>query len=221
MRITDELGDVAKLGGFFAIGVGEPPGRWQPIERFYTDGFADLITRTAEGRGAGALRVSASLVQFSIASRLWSPALACAVMHGVAPDFVGLQRAGDSADLAIVEPTGVRGSESELVEVLYEAVVQRHLEPLGAGLGVKLAPGLLYGNVASAMVAATRALYSARPRLRDPATRLARALLDTGKLTGTGTVKYNLAFRRRSCCLYYRIADGAKCGDCGLTRPAR
>jgi hypothetical protein len=101
---------------------------------------------------------------------------------------------------------------------LYEVVVTRNLEPLAKGLLVKVAPGLLYGNIASALVAATRALYALQPGLRDRATKLARGLLETRRLAGTGTVKYNLAFRRRSCCLYYRVADGSKCGDCGLAR---
>ena len=27
-----------------------------------------------------------------------------------------------------------------------------------------------------------------------------------------------VAFRRRSCCLYYRVAAGGKCGDCPLVK---
>ncbi len=148
-------------------------------------------------------------------------AIACAVSHGIVPDFIGLHRADGSADLLLPAPTGgVRvDSEQQLVQALYEAAVQRNLEPFADGLGgVKLAPGLLYGNAASAMVAATHSLYGMRPDLRDHATRVARALLQTGKLADTGTVKGNLAFRRRSCCLYYRIADGSKCADCGLVK---
>ena len=34
-------------------------------------------------------------------------------------------------------------------------------------------------------------------------------------MTGDG-----LSFRRRSCCLYYRLPGGALCGDCGLARPS-
>ena len=38
--------------------------------------------------------------------------------------------------------------------------------------------------------------------------------LPTGTLTGTG-------FRRRSCCLYYRVPGGGVCGDCCFLRPPR
>jgi ferric iron reductase protein FhuF len=54
---------------------------------------------------------------------------------------------------------------------------------------------------------------------------VAARLLRTGPLAGTGTLAYRggrPAFRRRSCCLYYRVPGGALCADCGLTRvPAR
>lgn len=215
--VDAELAEVARYGGFFAIAIGDPVDGWQPISDCYRDGFSDLISATAKGDGTSDLRVAASLVQFSVASRLWSPAIACAVSHDVVPDFTEVYRAENSAALLLATPAGVRvDSESDAAAALYEAVVERHLEPLAAGLRVKVAPGLLYGNASSAMVAATRALYMLAPSLRDKATRVAQALLDHSKLAGTGTVKYNLAFRRRSCCLYYRVADGAKCGDCGL-----
>ena len=211
------LAEVARYAGFFAITIGDPLDEWRPMSDCYRDGFSDLISASAKGNSTSDLRVAASLVQFSVASRLWSPAIACAVSHGVVPDFAEVYRAENSAALLLANPAGVRvDSEIETAAVLYESVVERHLEPLAAGLRVKVAPGLLYGNAASAMVAATRALYALEPGLRDKATRVARALLDHLKLAGTGTVKYNLAFRRRSCCLYYRVADGAKCGDCGL-----
>jgi FhuF 2Fe-2S C-terminal domain len=217
MRISDKLAEISDYGGFFAITVGGEADGWLPIARSYADGCADLINATAERYGTKDRRVAASLVQFSLASRLWSPAIACAVVHGIVPDFDGLEIAEDSAELRLPNPTGERiDSEERLAAMLYEVVVERNLEPLAAGLGVKLASGLLYGNIASAMVAATRALYAVERGLRDEATRLARSLLETRKLAGTGTVKHNLAFRRRSCCLYYRIADGEKCGDCGL-----
>ena len=216
-RISAQLSAVADYGGVFAITVGgDDADGWRPI----ADGCADLIDATARQYGTTTdRRIGASLVQFSFASRLWSPAIACALRHSIVPDFTGLQRARDSADLRLPDPTGMRiENEDRLSASLYEVVVQRNLKPLAEGLPVKVSSGLLYGNIASALVAATRALYALQPDLRDRATRLARALLGTQRLAGTGTVKYNLAFRRRSCCLYYRVADGAKCGDCGLTR---
>ncbi|OBB73407.1 (2Fe-2S)-binding protein [Mycobacterium sp. 852014-52144_SCH5372336] len=215
MRIDAQLTEITRFGGFFAIAHGGAEAGWRPVNACYTDGYQDLIEVTAKRYRTSDLRISASAVQLSHASRLWSPVLACAVTYGVVPDLTSLQRAEDSPALRVPAPEGAQivGDPSA---ALYRIVVEEHLERLADGLRVKVAPGLLYGNIASALVAATRALYSVRPQLRDSATALARSLLETGRLTGTGTVKYNLAFRRRSCCLYYRVSDGSKCGDCAL-----
>src|SRR5262249_55597320 len=101
-------------------------------------------------------------------------------------------------------------------ELLYSVVVRQHMEPLEAGLRVKLAPGLLSGNIASALVGAAKALLSVRPDLRQSIVGVTHALLDTGRLAGSGVITGDLGFRRRSCCLYYRLPDGGKCGDCPL-----
>ncbi|MGV0603297.1 (2Fe-2S)-binding protein [Mycolicibacterium sp. XJ1904] len=217
MRIDGQLTEIARFGGFFAIAHGRAEAGWRPVNACYADGYQDLIEATAARYRTVDLRISASAVQLSHASRLWSPVLACTVAYGVIPDLTSLQRAEGSPALRLPVPEGdqLGGDPSG---TLYRIVVEEHLERLADGLRVKVAPGLLYGNIASALVAATRALYSVRPQLRDSATTLARSLLETGKLTGTGTVKHNLAFRRRSCCLYYRVAEGAKCGDCGLAK---
>lgn len=216
VRIDGALDDIARYGGFFAISHGSTGPGWLPVSVCYADGYQDLIDATTVRYRTRDRRVAASLVQMSHASRLWSPVLACAVAHGVVPDLEGLHRASDSAELRLVVPEGIHPT-GNLSAVLYRIVVQDHLEALAQRLRVKVATGLLYGNIASALVAATRALYSVRPELRDGATRLARELLQTGRLAGTGSVKHNLAFRRSSCCLYYRVGDGAKCSDCALT----
>ncbi|KUI04280.1 iron reductase [Mycolicibacterium acapulense] len=215
MRIDAQLTEIARFGGFFAIAQGSAEAGWRPVNACYAEGYQDLILSTATRYRTRDLRISASAVQLSHASRLWSPVLACAVAYGVVPDLTSLQRAEDSPALrvSVCEGDQLVGDPSA---TLYRILVEEHMERLADGLRVKVAPGLLYGNIASALVAATRALYSVRPQLRGSATALARSLLETGKLTGTGTVKHNLAFRRRSCCLYYRVSDGSKCGDCAL-----
>jgi hypothetical protein len=216
MDITRQLTEVASHGGFFAIVVGGDPYGWRDIRTCYADGCADLVAATNHGYACADARVGASLVQMSLASRLWSPVLACAVSHGVVPNLTRLQRGEDSAALRLPDASG-SVLDGDVCETLYRIVVEEHLEALASGLPVKIAPGLLYGNIASALVAATRALYASRPELRDDATRLARALLHSGKLAGTGTMTSDPAFRRRSCCLYYRVADGATCDDCCLS----
>jgi ferric iron reductase protein FhuF len=42
-------------------------------------------------------------------------------------------------------------------------------------------------------------------------------LLDTDCLAGSGgIISGDLGFRRRSCCLFYRLPGGGTCGDCPL-----
>ena len=215
MNISAELSAVASCSGFFALTVGGDAAGWHPVGQSYADGFADLIETTAQRYRTTELRVGASLVHLGHAARLWSPVLACVLGHGVIPDLTGLQRADDRAQLRLPEPLGEPASPSP--ELLYRVVVHDHMEPLEAGLRVKLAPALLSGNIASALVGASRALLSVRPDLRRSVVRITNSLLDTGRLAGSGVITSDdLDFRRRSCCLYYRIPAGGKCSDCPL-----
>jgi hypothetical protein len=216
MDISAQLADIASYRGFFAVTVGGDAAGWHPVEQSYADGCADLIDATVRRYHTADLRIGASLVHLGHAARLWSPVLACALAHGVIPGLGDLQLADDGAQLRIPEPVG-QAVSSPPVDLLYRVVVQQHLEPLAAGLRVKMAPALLYGNIASALVGASSALLSARPDLRRPITRITNSLLDTGGLAGSGEITgVDLTFRRRSCCLFYRTPVGSKCGDCAL-----
>ena len=215
MNISGELSAVASYGGFFALPVGGDAAGWHPVGHFYAAGFADLIETAARRYRTTELRVGASLVHLGHAARLWSPVLACVLGHGVVPDLTGLQRADDGAQLRLPEPLGAPALPSP--ELLYRVVVQGHMEPLEAGLRVRLAPALLSGNIASALVGASRALLSVRPDLRRSVVGITNSLLDTGRLAGSGVITGDgLDFRRRSCCLYYRVPGGSLCGDCAL-----
>ena len=215
MNISRELSDVSSYGGFFALTVGGTAAGWHPVGQSYADGYADLIDVTIRRYRTTESRIGASLVHLGHAARLWSPVLACALGHRVIPDLSGLQRADDGAQLRLPEPVGERLAPSP--ELLYRTVVQDHMEPFEAGLRVKLAPGLLSGNIASALVGASRALLSARPDLRQSIVDVTNSLLSTGRLAGSGDITSgDLVFRRHSCCLFYRIPDGGKCGDCPL-----
>ncbi|MFI9612839.1 (2Fe-2S)-binding protein [Streptomyces sp. NPDC052023] len=217
--VAAALRDVADFGGFFSIELGGPDDGWHRIEDAYADGVADLIAATAGRYGTRELRIGASIVQLGHAARLWSPVLACAVVHGIVPDLRGLHRADDGPALRLpAVPTGWYAPEPpHLTDLLYEVVVDRQLDALAAGLRVKVAPRLLEGNAASALAEAARAVLAARGDLREPLARLVDDLLTTGRLAGTGKVLGpDLSFRRRSCCLYYRVPSGVKCEDCSL-----
>ncbi|WP_273736518.1 (2Fe-2S)-binding protein [Mycolicibacterium septicum] len=216
MNIGVQLREITSYGGFFAITVGGDRADWIPVQRCYDDGCADLVAATSARNDTTDLRIGASLVQFSHASRLWSPLLACALQFGVLPDLADLQRHAARTELRLPVPVGgpVDGGPA-MVGQLYRLVITEHLEPLAAGLRVKMAPRLLYGNAAAALVAAAADLARVRPELSDDVAEVTEALLATGDLTGTGELT-GWAFRRRSCCLYYRVPGGSKCGDCAL-----
>ncbi|QEU83690.1 (2Fe-2S)-binding protein [Streptomyces viridosporus] len=220
--VTAALRDVAGLGGFFALQLGGRDDGWHPVARSYAAGFTDLAEAVARRHRTQEPRVDVSIAQLGHAARLWSPALACVVLHGIVPDLEGLQRADDGPALRLPRPAGwhVDRLDDRLddgaVHALYQQVT-RHLSALADGLRVKVAPRLLDGNSASALVGAAHALLALRPAVRGPLTDLTTALLNTGRLAGTGVLTGpDLAFRRLSCCLYYRAPNGSKCGDCGL-----
>jgi len=214
--ISTELAEISSYGGFFTLTVGGDTAGWHPVSRSYADGCADLIDATVARYHTTDLRIGASLVHLGHAARLWSPVLACVLGHGVIPDLTNLQRADEGPQLRLPEPVG-EAVRSPSPDLLYRVVVEQHMEPLAAGLRVKLAPALLSGNIASALVGASKALLAPRPDLRLPILAVTEALLKTGRLAGSGVILGpEPTFRRHSCCLYYRVPNGGKCGDCAL-----
>lgn len=221
MDISLELAEISSYRGFFALTVGGDATGWHPVRQFYADGFTDLIEATARRYRTTDLRIGASLVHLGHATRLWSPVLACALGHGVAPDLKDLQRADDGAQLRLPEPVG-QAVDAPSARLLYRIVVKQHMKPFAAGLRVKLAPNLLAGNIASALVGASRALLAARPDLRGPILGMTDSLLATGMLAGSGVItSAHLGFRRRSCCLFYQVPGRNVCGDCMFRRARR
>ena len=227
-RVTRALAAAAAIGPFFALGTDAAGPGWRPATAYYPDGF---LAGAQARLPAAEPRVAASISQLDYAARLWSPVLGSGLLAQVVPDLTGLQirapeavspDAVSSLTLALPGPAGWQAADPiTLAELSYRAVVAGHLEPLALALDSDVAEGLLWGNAASAMVGAISVLVSARPWLREPATALAADLLALGRLAGTGDLGVTgegLGFRRRSCCLYYRLPGGALCGDCALPR---
>ena len=86
---------------------------------------------------------------------------------------------------------------------------------------------MLWGNAASAVAGGKRVLAERAPAAgRAGGARWPRRLLDAGPLAGTGGLlppqppDRDWSFRRRSCCLYYRVPGGGLCGDCVLLDPS-
>jgi ferric iron reductase protein FhuF len=237
------LADVAGLGPFFAVSTDPAESAdptWRPVRDLQTDPeplrarigqVARALSRgTADGGacGAGGVgkhsedRVAASIAFQGYAAALVSAPFAAAVLHEVVPALTPEAlhwRPSASGPLRLwsaapdVRPVG------ELAGLL-----GAHLEPLVAAVRaqVPVSERVLWGNAASALAGAKRVLGSARPHAAERAAGLAGELLATGRLAGTGELlapeppDRAWTFRRRSCCLYYRVPGGGLCGDCVL-----
>ncbi|MFC8343231.1 (2Fe-2S)-binding protein [Streptomyces sp. NPDC057280] len=232
-----DLAALRPLGGFFLLRTGAPPRSTLPtLARAYdiekSDVYGESVTfrirKVADSLQAPEMRIAASIAQQGLAARLWSAALGCAVLYGHVPDLDARLLRWDAEgsapdDLWLTEVHALPGDAGTLAAVVMEG----HLEPLAAALRARhrLAPGLLRGNAASALAGAARQLSGwARAHGRTDVAARTRALttelLAHPLLAGTGTLT-GTAFRRRSCCLYYRVPGGGVCGDCCFTRPPR
>lgn len=235
--LDHNLAALLPLGGFFVLRTSGTPHTPLPTLAYayenqssyaYGNPITFRVEKVAHSLRAPEPRIAASVAQQGLAARLWSVTLGCAVLHGSIPDLDPVllhwdPDAGAPDDLWLPE---VRPLPADAPTVA-DTVLHGHLEPLAAALRARyrIAPGLLWGNAASALAGAARQLdhwarAHARPQVATRARTLTAELLahpllsDTGTLTGT-------AFRRRSCCLYYRVPGGGVCGDCCFTRPPR
>ncbi|MGX1542173.1 (2Fe-2S)-binding protein [Streptomyces adustus] len=235
------LAALRPLGGFFvlrtlpaapAAPAGPPPALKDVYDNPAPDGHPDpldlRIRKVTRSLRTAEARVGASVAHQALAARLWSAALGCAVLYGRIPDLdPRLLRwdadAGAPDDLWLSE---VRPLPADPATVA-DAVLTGHLRPLTALVHTRyrVAEGLLWGNAGSALAGAARELdrwarANGRTDVAAGARSLTAALLRHPLLTGTGTLT-GTAFRRRSCCLYYRVPGGGVCGDCCFVRPPR
>ncbi|MFI8193494.1 (2Fe-2S)-binding protein [Streptomyces sp. NPDC085946] len=232
-----DLAALHPLGGFFVLRTaGEPHLHLPTLTRVYEapgpDVHADALTarvrRVAAALRTAEPRVAASVAHQGLAARLWSVALGCAALTGRVPDLDARLLHWDpdgSApdDLWLAGARALPGDAATLAGT----VLLGHLEPLAAALRARhrLAPGLLRGNAASALAGAARQLdgWARRHGRTDTAARarsLAADVLSHPLLAGAGSLT-GTAFRRRSCCLYYRVPAGGVCGDCCFPGPPR
>ncbi|TLS43625.1 ferric iron reductase [Streptomyces montanus] len=233
--LDPDLTRLAALGGFFALRTGRPPLPPLPtLKEAYAarsvadepDPLAFRVHKVVRLLRAPEMRIGVSVAQQGLAARLWSVTLGAAVLYGQVPDLdPRLLRwdADGSApnDLWLTEVRSLPGDATTIRQVVQHG----HLEALSAALRARhpVSAGLLWGNAGSALAGAARELdrwgrANGREDVGERARELAAELLDHPDLRGTGTLE-GTAFRRRSCCLYYRIPGGGVCGDCCFTRP--
>jgi FhuF 2Fe-2S C-terminal domain len=216
-QVRAALAAAARAGQFFRLDLlGEDlPAAWRPAGA----GLAGLAADTARRLGTSEPRVAASILHLSLAARVWSPVLHCALVSGVVPELGSLFiTAGPPVRLGTTGLAGWTAPDAAELPGLCGAAVTAPLRQIESGLPTRLPAGLVLGNSASAMAGAIGVLVRARPDLARPAVQLGRTLLQTEGLRGGGAFSAGLTFRRTSCCLYYRVPGGALCGDCCLDR---
>ncbi|WP_425474340.1 (2Fe-2S)-binding protein [Streptomyces alboniger] len=229
------LAELASVGGFFALRTGPAPGAAAPFTQVYAppaEAGPDPLTlrvRKVAGRlGAPEDRIAVSVAQLGLAARLWSVGLGSAALYGAVPDLDLAQLRwdadGTSPDDLWLGDVRLLPADAGTVR---DVVQHGHLAPLADALRsrYRISAGLLWGNAGSALAGAARELHgwAAREGRADVGARaleLAAALFDHPDLRDTGTLR-GTAFRRRSCCLYYRCPGGGVCGDCCFERPPR
>lgn len=215
------------LGPFFAVEThvyGAPvPPPWQPMTVLITE--TDVLAarveavRTALANRASRqpeaidIRVAASVAHLGLVARLLAPmigaiTLGCPPLSWSVDDLWWQNTVGGPYRLSVTP-----GSMLEVlgagpaVEAITTAIAERY----------RMSHQVLWGNVGSAANSAARLIGIARPDLTATAHAAADALLTDPRID-RGAVRAGPLFRRRSCCLIYRIANdhGAACGDCVL-----
>ncbi|MFF1352093.1 (2Fe-2S)-binding protein [Streptomyces sp. NPDC058322] len=215
----------ASMGGFFALRTTAPPqGAHRPLARLYAGEQAPLTARidtVAARLDTSERRVAASVAHLGMASRLWSVALGPAALTGrfpaLSPGDLHWDPRPPAPDDLWLDGTGSLPATACRIR---EVVQYGHLVPLAEAVhrDGPLSDRLLWGNAGSALAGALRQLLAwARTHHRPDAAARARALaaelFDHPDLRNTGA-PHDAAFRRRSCCLYYRTPGGGLCGDC-------
>jgi hypothetical protein len=186
-------------------------------------------------------RVAASAVHLGIVARLIAPALGAAVLGcpvdmrpgglwwrdehgGPVPLSVPMPASGTSPGPVSGGAAAGRGARAEAHDPVPEdwdrLLFDQAVVPFTAAVArlIPVSARVLWGNVASAVNAAAAQVARQRPDLAENAWQAAGRLFASPSLRAEQHPP-GPAFRRSSCCLFYRLAPGdpsAICGDCVL-----
>jgi hypothetical protein len=223
----DLPGDLAALGPFFAVethAVGQcVPAPWQPMSVLVGDTAALQARVQAVGTALAhrahrqpedlVTRVVASVAHLGLIARLLAPAIgACTLGHP--PISLSVDDLWWQNHLGGPYPLSVARAPATQPPVLGPAVVAI----TGAIAGhYRVSERVLWGNIGSAANSAARLIAAARPELTMRAHSAADSVLKDPRVDD-GVLRAAPDFRRRSCCLIYRIANNraSTCGDCIL-----
>jgi ferric iron reductase protein FhuF len=217
---------VSRAGALNTLLGMEISGEGTPSDRLDARAAADLVDAVGAWLGTAERRIAASMVVLGYSARLVGPSVAVLVRDGILLDlrpsrvrYSYTPRRGFR--LCWTAPAGYRGEPEALREQWFRDVVTGHLGLLVAAVRAvePVATRLLWGNVASGVVGALRAVAAAGWVPAERCLHTGLSIVDAGPLRDSGRLSANLAFVRRTCCLYYRLDGGGMCGDCPL--PAR
>jgi FhuF 2Fe-2S C-terminal domain len=242
--------ELAGLGPYFAVEARDPGTGprvpWRPASELLdsAEALCGQVTVVRAGLAAAAgcppagveFRVAASVAQLGLTARLISPALGAAVLGPGLPIDIGLlwwaPGPAGPIRLSLPAPVFAAGRDGGGLRRLAEAgpAVEpllrlldgpiRSLTEMTASMAVSRR--VLWGNVASAVSGAAAMIAATRPELAAEAEALSSAMLGFPALAGRYDGRPLAGFRRRSCCLIYRMADppwAQYCGDCVLAGP--
>jgi hypothetical protein len=124
----------------------------------------------------------------------------------------GRREAPPSLVAALLSPGGAAP-----LRLAHELLAGPVTELVGEVAAMSVSPLILWGNVASAINGAAAAIVRSRPDLAGQAGAAAGAALAFPALGAAFSGQPGTSFRRRSCCLIYRLGPAAGyCGDCVL-----
>jgi hypothetical protein len=204
-----------------------------------------LAATSGDPAGRVEFRVAASVAQLGVAARLLSPALGAAALGAALHIDVGQARwvpalggpfrlslpASRSSDTSSPPEGGLAVPPCSPPEgglavppcsppeggLAHELLAGPVSELVGEVAAMSVSSLILWGNVASAINGAAAAIARSRPDLAGRAGAVATAALEFPALAAAFSGRPGTSFRRRSCCLIYRLGPAAGyCGDCVL-----
>jgi hypothetical protein len=239
-RRARRLAELASFGPFFAVEV-HPPGSplrapWQLLGELTgsADALAARIGEVRERLAAAAgcqaaaveYRVAASVAQLGLCARLLSPVLGAAVggwaLSAGTAQARWVPALGGPFRLSLPETAAGAGADAceDGAAACLELLAGPIAQIIRAVEAMAVSPQVLWGNVASAANGAVTMIATARPDLVAAAASAAATVLRYPALAGTYQGNPGAGFRRRNCCLIYRLSPPGPdryCGDCVLT----
>jgi len=217
-RVLATLRQARGISPFFVLDVGRPDESWVSGEALLDGGRAlvGVLDTIGERYRTSERRVAASLFFLSYTARLLCPTVAAHVLGGAVPDVRPANlwwkySPADGLRVRLAEPVVGPGVAEAMVPVV---------DAIRRESGV--AAGLLWGNAVSSMAGGLRTMARSGAASVEECLEVGGRLFAEPPLLGAGEfVPFpgEVVFRRRSCCLYYRLDGGGTCGDCPL--PAR